>query len=199
MLCVMHVNDGNETRAERFVNGLLGDKDAGRCFHLTRLRNKKYGGKWRIVREALLPGYVFVVTDEPEQLYRELRKAPGCGLLGDSGGGVATLGRREADFMKKISGSGSRVGEIPLSRIAVGEDGNIAVLSGPLLSVGDRVRKIDLHRRTAEVEAELMGQKRRLYLGVEIKEAGGAEDVVYGPDGAGRGRSGKEACRGNAP
>lgn len=169
MWCVMHVEDGNEIRAERFVGGLLGDGSGGRCFHLTRLRNKKYGGKWRTVREELLPGYVFVVTDEPEELYQGLRKVPGYGLLGDGGGHVITLGQREADFMERISGKGSRAGEIALSGIEIGKDGKITVLSGPLLQVQDSVRRINLHRRVAEVETELMGEKRLLHLGVELR------------------------------
>ena len=81
MWCVMHAEDGNEIQTERFVGGLLGDGSGGRCFHLTRLRNKKYGGKWRTVRDGILPGYVSAVADEPG-VYQGQGKIPGYGLPG---------------------------------------------------------------------------------------------------------------------
>ena len=60
-------------------------------------------------------------------------------------------------------------GEIALSGIEIGKDGKITVLSGPLLQVRDSVRRINLHRRVAEAETELMGEKRLLHLGVELR------------------------------
>ena len=178
MWCVMHVEDGKEPRAERFIEGLLGDRSGG-CFHLTRFRRKKYGGKWRTVQEPLLPGYVFIATEDAEQLYRELESVSGYELLGSSAEYVSRLEDGEADFIERIAGKGSRAGEIALSLIKVEEDGEITVLSGPLLSVEGQVRKIDFHKRVAEVETKLFGEKKVMYLGVEF------EDVVCDTDKTG--------------
>lgn len=175
MWCVMHVKPGSEKRMEEFLDGLIGDEFDSRCFHLTRLRRKKYGGRWQTIEEQLLPGYVFIVTEKPEQLYREFEKVPGCGLLGDSKEYVSRLDGEEAEFLEKIAGSAdgegaaSRIGEIGLSYIKVEKDNRVRVLSGPLLFVEKQVRKIDFHRRVAEVETNLCGEKKVMYLGVEFE------------------------------
>ena len=56
--------------------------------------------------------------------------------------------------------------------------GTLRYLSGPLSHMGFMVKKVNLHKRIAEIEAEFMGRKRVLYLGIDIegddrrKEAG---------------------------
>lgn len=171
MWCVMHVGDGEENRAERFLEGFLGEKLCGGCFHLTRFRRKKYGGKWQTVEENLLPGYVFIATEEPEQTYKELEKTSKRRLLGSDDAYVSVLESAEADFIEKIAKDGKKQGEIVLSKIRVLEDGQVELLSGPLCLVEDMVRKIDLHKRIAEVETDFLGEKKRMYLGIEFEDA----------------------------
>lgn len=165
MWCVVHVKGGSEAKTEAFVSGLLPGSLNARCFHLTRSRRKKYGGRWRTVRESLLPGYVFIDTDQPDAVCRELRKTPGRELLLGSEEFVATLAKREADFMERIS---DEDGEIGISRICIADNGEVSYLSGPLANVGHMVRRINLHKRIAEIETSFMGEKRILYLGIEI-------------------------------
>ena len=79
--CVLYVERGGEAGAEAFLDGFLPESLHARCFHLTRSRKKKYGGRWRTVQEVLFPGYVFIETDHPEAVHQELEKVPGRGLL----------------------------------------------------------------------------------------------------------------------
>ena len=37
---------------------------------------KKYQGKWHNEKRVLFPGYVFVITDQVEDLFQELKKIP---------------------------------------------------------------------------------------------------------------------------
>lgn len=168
MWCAVQVKDGSESQMESFVSNLLPKELDARCFHLTRYRRKKYGGKWRTVQENILPGYVFITTDKPERVHRELERAGKPGVLWGSDEYVTTLQREEADLMERITGDAIKPGEIPLSQITVEEDGQVKILSGPLLRVENRIRKIDLHRRIAEIETDFMGQKKVLYLGIEF-------------------------------
>ena len=50
------------------------------------------------------------------------------------------------------------------------EDGSIRFLSGPLRQVESMVRKVNLHERIAEIETDFLGEKRVLYLGIEIEK-----------------------------
>lgn len=171
MWCVVHVKDGEEMRAEEFVSGLLPKSLNARCFHLTRDRRKKYGGKWQTIHEKLFPGYVFISTDQPEKVHKKLKQAPKPRLLFSNDECVSTLKEHEVDFMERITGDGTScgIGEIAISKVKVTEAGSVECLSGPLLHVGSMVRKIDLHKRIAEVEADFMGQRQALYLGIEIE------------------------------
>jgi transcriptional antiterminator NusG len=166
MWCAVHVRDGEEARTEAFVEALLPKSLNARCFHLTRNRRKKYGGQWQTIQERFLPGYVFIIADKPEEIYRELKKAPRPRLLFSREESISTLEEQEADFMDKIAGEN---GEIGISLVKVREDGAVSLLSGPLLQVEEKVRKVDLHKRIAEVEADFMGKRQVLYLGIEIQ------------------------------
>ncbi len=170
MWCALHVKSGSEAAAEAFLSGLFPRKVNARCFHLTRYRRKKYGGEWRTAQENLLPGYVFIDTDQPEVVYRELKRAPDRQLLFSSGAFVSALKGCEVEFMEGITDEG---GSIALSRVRVMDNGEIRYLSGPLLKVSHKVRRIRLHERVAEVEADFLGEKHLLYLGIEIEPCEG--------------------------
>lgn len=79
---------------------------------------------------------------------------------------VSTLEEHETELMERLA---DRRGRIGISRVRIGVDGKISYLSGPLLGMGNRVRRVNLHKRIAEIEAEIMGRKRVLYLGIEIE------------------------------
>lgn len=169
MWCAVHVKDGNEAQMETFMAKLF-PKDLGaQCFHLTRYRRKKYGGRWQTVQENILPGYVFITTDKPERIHKELKRAQKPGLLWSAEDYVATLELEEADLIERITQYHNKPGEIALSQVMVEENGRIKILSGPLLQVENMIKKIDLHKRIAEIEADFMGQKKVLYLGIEFE------------------------------
>lgn len=165
MWCAVHVKGGSEADAEAVLWGLLPKELNGRCFHLRRSRRKKYGGQWRTVHENLLPGYVFLDTDRPEAVCKRLKKVPGYRLLSSNDEFVESLGRGEADFVECIA---DRDGEIGISRVSVTDSGEIRYLSGPLTGISHMVKKVNLHRRLAEVETRFMGENHIFYLGIEI-------------------------------
>ncbi len=166
MWCVVHVRDGGEEHIEDLVAGLLPKSLNARCFHLTRSRRKKYEGQWQTVQEELFPGYVFIDTDQPDRVHRELKKTPKPKLLFSDDDYVSTLEQHESELMERLS---DRSGKIGITRIKIGTDGKICYLSGPLSGMGNMVRRVNLHKRIAEIEAEIMGRKRVLYLGIEIE------------------------------
>ena len=68
-----------------------------------------------------------------------------------------------------IENLADRNGRIGISKVRIGKDGKIHYLSGPLSGMGSMVRRVNLHKRIAEIETEMMGRKRILYLGIEIE------------------------------
>lgn len=170
MWCVVHVRDGEEKDTEDFIAGLLSGSFNSRCFHLTRSRRKKFEGQWHTVQEDLFPGYVFIDTDQPDKVFRELKKASKPKLLFSDETYVSALEPQESDLMDKLADGNGVIG---ISVVNVAGDGTVRYLSGPLTKVKSQVRKVNLHKRVAQLETSLLGKKRILYLGIELEALGG--------------------------
>ena len=143
------------------------------CFVPMRRFKKKFGGKWHEVMEKLFPGYVFLITEQPLSLYEELKKIPTLTrIIGRFGEYFTPLSTEDVRMIKKLQGSFEKSGnlEVEISRIAVEEGKRIRILSGPLVNLEGQVKKVNLHKRVAEVEMEFMGRQTMIYLGIEIVE-----------------------------
>ena len=80
-------------------------------------------------------------------------------------------GRAQTRLKKITGGFDEGRGDYPaaeLSQVGFDEDGRVVVVSGPLKDMAGTVKKIDLHKRTATVEVELLGRMVSINLGIEI-------------------------------
>lgn len=59
---------------------------------------------------------------------------------------------------------------VGLSKVIVEEDRKIRIVSGPLKNLEGQIRKINLHKRIVVVEAEFMGNRSLIHLGIEIMD-----------------------------
>lgn len=57
---------------------------------------------------------------------------------------------------------------IGLSQVAFDENDQVQVVSGPLKGMEGKVKKINLHKRYAEVEVSFMGRKTIFHMGIEL-------------------------------
>lgn len=163
MWCTLHLQEGNEKKTEEFVTNLLPDNICTRCFHITRRRLRKREGQWREESEELLPGYVFIETNQPETVYRELKKASKYLLFSDDSF-VSVLTEDEIKLLDQIT---DRTGRIGLSVVRVKKAGarkEIEYLSGPLAKVSEQISWVDLHRRFAKVDTGFLKDKKGLSL-----------------------------------
>jgi transcriptional antiterminator NusG len=166
---VIQVAPGMEERTEILIQKRVGNELYDCCFHPIRHVRKKFHGEWRDQHEKLLPGYVFIISNSVEELYPELRRVPLLTkLLGKDGEQFTALPDCEVRWLEKLmNAAAERSGEVELSQVAAKGD-TITVLSGPLKNMEGRIKKINLHKRIAEVEVEFMNRKTILHLGIEI-------------------------------
>lgn len=138
------------------------------CFIPMRERSIKFQGSWKLVKERLFPGYVFVVTEEPVKVFAELKQIPRfTKLLGQTDSGFTALTEPEIDFICKF---GDKDHVSHPSKITVEEGNRVRILSGDLLNYEGQIVKINLHKRIAVVRIEFMGNSADVHLGVEIVE-----------------------------
>ena len=192
MYYVLQVEPGEEDKTEVHIMVIISDDLYGECFHLTRHIRKKFHGRWIDMREKLLPGYVFISTENAKKLFLELKKVPMLtNLMGRDGGSFSELSAWDMKWLEKMrelgirnttknnrSGSEKKAWyEIGLSQIHVYEGNVIKIVSGPLKGIDGLVRKINLHKRIAEVEIEFMKRKTVIYLGIELLEKENDEKI----------------------
>ena len=174
MLYVMQIAPHEESRIEKILRAYMPKSLCRQCFHPMRKMKKKIHGEWIEVREKLLPGYVFVDTENPEEFYKNLVNIPRLTkLLGKFYNEAMMeweftgLSPDESLWLAKIM-TCSGNGEVPLSKVKRNEKGEIQIVSGPLLYMQENVKKFDLHRRIAKVELSFRKERALVHFGIEI-------------------------------
>lgn len=174
---VLQVAPREEEKTEQHIRKVLSDDWYEECFHPTRLIRKKFHGKWVDVREKLLPGYVFITTENAQDLYLQLKKIPLLTkMLGKDAEHFAKLSAQEEEWLDRLfcpgAGEAGPCGrnEVGLSQIDVQEGNRIRIISGPLVDMEGMIKRINLHKRIAEVEVPFMNGSTVIHLGVEMVE-----------------------------
>ncbi len=179
MLYCIQVEPTGEVKTEREIRAIVPEDLCLSCFHLTRRMHKNYHGRYRDVTERFLPSYIFIDTPDLEALYWALKKVPTLTkVVGfrewqpDLNGfdGFGALNEEEEAFIRQLAmGHGATTpGLVDISMVEVKEGNTVEIVSGPLKGLEGYVKKINLHRRQAEVEIDLFRQKHTVYLGIEI-------------------------------
>ena len=172
MYYVIQVAPGKETDVELYITERVAEDLYSSCFHPVRHIKKKFHGEWRDKYEKLLPGYVFISSENAEKLYESLKAIPMMTkILGWHLEYITPLTDREAVWLEALVAmrqNGKITGEVPLSRIEISENDEVKILSGPLTDMAGMVRKINLHKRIAEVEVTFMGRRTVIHLGIEM-------------------------------
>lgn len=190
MYYVVFVGTGNEERMEQLIRKTISDKFFCRCFHPTKHMKKKIHGEWIHIYEKLIPGYIFVESEDISAFYNEIKRLQGVHILlgksitkkqpidekseGISENAFKPLSKEEECWLKKMSGlsfNSNNPQENPvvgLTQISFNENDQIYIVSGPLKDFSGQIKKINLHKRTAEVDVEFMGQSIIALVGIEI-------------------------------
>lgn len=187
MCYVIYTGVGREQAVKKLIDRTVPRELYARCFYPYRHLRKKIGGDWADIYEWLIPGYLFVITDRVTEFSVALRAVSRSGryirLLGGSQNVAFTpvdpaeeawlrrlLGDRwfDVDNAPDAPGFPDDNAVAELSAVDFDENDRVRILSGPLMNFSGSVRRIDLHRRFAEVEVQFMGTVQLLRLGVEI-------------------------------
>lgn len=189
MYYVIFTGNGQEEKVEEWIRTFVPEDLYTNCFHPVRHMKKKIHGQWSEKYEKLIPGYVFVETDSIRDFYHKVRELPAIlKLLGKE----ITLSKlneeevleehfiplppEEERWLKRVSGINPGIQKqednsrfvAELTKVRFDKEGKLQILSGPLMEMSGEVRKIDVHRRFAEVEVEFMGKKVLLHFGIDL-------------------------------
>lgn len=134
------------------------------AFVFTCDRMKRYQGSWHVEKQELFPGYVFLETGDICALADalELYRPFVCVLEDESL--LRCLEPEEEELLRLLGGSSHH---LALSRGYI-RDGITHITQGPLAGMEQQIRRIDRHKRTAQVRFRSEGLDRSFMAGLEI-------------------------------
>ena len=154
MWYVIQVRAGAEENIRQQCEKRIESSVMERCFIPCYEEQRHIQGKWMNQKRVLFPGYVFAVTDQPEELFLRLKKVIGLTKLLGVGDTIVPLTEEEIEFLLAFGGK-EQIVEMSCGVI---EGDRVKVLSGPLCGKEGLIRKIDRHKRKAYLDVEMFGR-----------------------------------------
>ena len=164
MWYVVQVRTGNEKNILLQCRANIPESILEHCCILYFEEKKRIQGEWTIQQKILFPGYVFMVTDNSEELYLQLKKVIGLTKLIGTGREIIPISEDEKNFLLSFGDSDQIV---KMSKGII-EGSQIKILSGPLMGKEGLIRKIDRHKRKAYLELEMFGRIQQVQVGLEV-------------------------------
>lgn len=166
MWYVIQTKTGQEEPMRQRVEKMLPDDSYEACKILYYVKKKKYLGEWHEEKERLLPGYMFLVTQDPEPVSEALgRMAEFTRLLG-TGSSFCPIQPEEEELLIRLTNGKEEIG----MSYGVIEKGILKVSSGVLTGMESRIKKIDRHKRKGFLSMRLDGREKLVGVGLEITE-----------------------------
>lgn len=161
MWYVVWTSTGSENKAKESIEGYV-----NRCFVPRKVVNIKRKGKWVTTEKALFPGYLLVDTDDAEDLAVKLRNIEGFSQLLTTDKKLFPLYDNDEIFVEKLY---NEKGIFDMSEGYI-EGDQIKVTSGPLCGLEGLIKRIDRHKRLAQLELKMFGRTINTSVGLEITE-----------------------------
>lgn len=175
MWYVVQVTGGSEARMARLIEDVASPGVVEECF-LPRYETEiKVRGEFRRVEKPLVVGYLFVVTEDPAQLGRDLARIPEFARVLRQGGAYAPLSKADETWLSSVTEKGERT--VPMSYgVAVGD--KIVVTEGPLAGHEAMICEVDRRRSVAYLSFEICGRrvKTRVGLGIVARLPEGSQE-----------------------
>lgn len=166
MWYVLQVRTGTEENIRLQCRSKISEAVLERCFIPYYEEKKRIRGEWTLQKKVLFPGYVFVITDELDELYQSLKNVIGLTKLIGTGQEIVPLTEEEQEFLLGFGGE-DQIVEMSEGII---EDSKIIVTKGPLIGKEGYIKKIDRHKRKAWLEMKMFGREQMVEVGLEIME-----------------------------
>ncbi len=127
-------------------------------------RRKRYYGKWHNIRKPMFPGYVFISSENIDELYEELKRVPKLTKLLKTGETIIPISSGEEMLIKRLTDS-EYIAHMSLGYI---EGDKLVIEEGPLVGMEAMVKHIDRHKRTAILTVDMFGSPQDITMGLEI-------------------------------
>lgn len=166
MWYVIQVTSGEERKTIEMMKALILPDLLSEVFLPEVQVMKRYKGRWHKERRVMFPSYVFVVTNQVEELFLACKTIPKLTKILGTGSVPVALEASEVKLLKGVLNQEHLV-EISTG-ILVGT--TLKIESGPMKGLEGLVKRIDRHKRIAVLDVEMFGRKVEMTMGVEVVE-----------------------------
>lgn len=170
MYYVIQVKVGKEQKVIDDIKRFMSNASDFDVFSPQRKELRKYKGEYKEVTLRCFPGYLFVETNDIKQLFFDLPKVPEfTKILGREAltYNFVPLNEDEARLVDILyNASSNRTTEI--SNIEVEPGNKVVILDGPMFGQEAIIKKVDLHKRSIEVEFVMFKKKFTAKVGINI-------------------------------
>lgn len=155
---------GDEEKIKLLCDKLISKEFLEECFIPYYEKKEKYLGKWHMTTERLFPGYIFMVSDQINDLLLSVKKIPELIKVLGYGNEIIPLYDKEIEFLKSFGK------EDHLVKMSYGymENDKIIITDGPMKNYEGTVKRIDRHKRKAVLEMNFFGRTMEVSVGLEI-------------------------------
>ena len=162
MWYVIQARSGEEQEIKLYIEKTA---EPGLCRVILPLYEDVYrrGGIGHITVKKLFPGYLFIETEDPDGVYRQIRSVPRFTRMlamdeTESEKTFLTVDPEDEDFIRSLTEDGL----MHVSYIRRSDSGRIEEITGPLSLYSSYIKKLDIPHRRAIVEADIFGKHRRI-------------------------------------
>lgn len=167
MWYAVQVETGKESVIKDYCSKIVDKTTHNDIFVLRFNKVKKFYGKWHQESKVMFPGYIFIDTDTPEQVYEALKNVPAfTSLLGRDKDSFVPIERSKEELFRKMVNDNY---EIAMSCGMI-EGDKVTITDGPLAGKEAMICKINRHKRTATLNVEMFGDKVGVTVGLEVVE-----------------------------
>lgn len=162
---VIQVRSGHEKEIADKCRFMIPKEILKECFIPEYVTKRKFKGKWHDVRSVLFKGYVFLISDEIDELFTELKKVPDfTKVIGKKKETIYSLKDGEVEFLKTF-GKDDHIVDMSVGFI---EGDKIYITEGPLQGREGMITKVDRHKRIAYINVDIFNEITTAKVGLEI-------------------------------
>lgn len=174
MWYVIQTTTGGEETLVCLIKEMISEEFYKECFYIKRECARKEGDGWHIHLGTMFPGYLFVDTDKPKEMYMELKKVPKLTkLLKEEEETFLAVSEEEQLFLEEIQ---DRRHVVRRSLVQLDADKKIVGADGPAGRYLSHIVRQRIRKRYVLIERELLGEKRNILFGIRLEEDKLADD-----------------------
>lgn len=166
MWYVIQITTGNEEKMVHMIRRLIPREVYTECFYIKRECVRKEKDGFRSCLTAMFPGYLFVDTEHPEEMYQQLKRVPKLTKLLKEEEIFLAVSEEEQHFLEEIESEGHIVRR---SLVTLDTDKQIIGAEGAVGRYLQSIVRQRIRKRYVLIEKELLGEKRELKFGIRLE------------------------------